>query len=173
MELNKKFFWQKKWMFLKEPKSGLLMFWIFWGNLAWCSSVRRSSAPDVTLDLLRLWAHLAALPTNPPECSHTVWSRNCWEGCSDMPHDIIAQFVCCNSTWLPFWWDHCYCKAVDGLCAWKIPIGWWCVCVRINWRTPVRWVHIAGKQNLLGVLTCFLSVVFFSFQTNFVQQTAT
>ena len=36
---------------------------------------------------------IAALPTNPPECSHRVWSRNGWEGCFGMLHDVITQMV--------------------------------------------------------------------------------
>ena len=38
-------------------------------------------------------ANLAALPTNTPECSHRVWSRNGREGCSDLPFDISMQMV--------------------------------------------------------------------------------
>ena len=30
-------------------------------------------------------------PTHGPECSHRVWSRNGQRGCSDLPHDVIAQ----------------------------------------------------------------------------------
>ena len=33
---------------------------------------------------IHLRAYLAALPTDPPECSHSVWSRNGREGCSGM-----------------------------------------------------------------------------------------
>ena len=32
-------------------------------------------------------------PTNPPQCSHRVWSTNDREGCSGMLHDVIAQMV--------------------------------------------------------------------------------
>ena len=46
-----------------------------------------------------LRAYLAALPTNPPECSQRVWSRNGREGCSGMLHDIITQMVDYNSCW--------------------------------------------------------------------------
>ena len=47
------------------------------------------------IDSLRItpWAYLAALRTNPPECSHTVWSRNGREGCSGMLYDVITQMV--------------------------------------------------------------------------------
>ena len=31
--------------------------------------------------------------TNPPECSHRVWSRNGREGCSGMLFDVITQMV--------------------------------------------------------------------------------
>ena len=44
-------------------------------------------------DVLHLRAYLAALPTNPPEGSHTVWSRKGLEGCSGMQHDVITQQV--------------------------------------------------------------------------------
>ena len=37
--------------------------------------------------------HLAALPSNPPECPHRVWSRNGQERCSDRLHDFIMQMV--------------------------------------------------------------------------------
>ena len=36
---------------------------------------------------------LATLPTNSPECWRGVWSRNGWEGCSGMLHDVITQMV--------------------------------------------------------------------------------
>ena len=43
--------------------------------------------------------YLVALPTNPPECSHGVWSRNGREGCSGMLYDVITQmvhsYICC------------------------------------------------------------------------------
>ena len=37
---------------------------------------------EMTYCVLHLRPYLAALSTNPPECSHTVWSRNGREGCS-------------------------------------------------------------------------------------------
>ena len=43
--------------------------------------------------VLHLRAYLAALLTNPPECSHGVWSRNGQEGCSGMRYDVITQMV--------------------------------------------------------------------------------
>ena len=43
--------------------------------------------------VLHLWAYLAALPTNPPECSHRVWCGNGREGCSGMLHGVITQMV--------------------------------------------------------------------------------
>ena len=43
--------------------------------------------------VLHLRAYLAALPTNPPECSHRFWSRNGREGCSGMLLDVITQMV--------------------------------------------------------------------------------
>ena len=46
-----------------------------------------------TYCVIHLGAYLAALPTNPPECSHRVWSRNGRDGCSETPHDTIAQLV--------------------------------------------------------------------------------
>ena len=49
IELNKKFFQQKKWML--NPKSSFLMFLTLGGNLAWWSTARRSSAPDLTVDM--------------------------------------------------------------------------------------------------------------------------
>ena len=55
-----------------------------------------------TICVLHLRAYLAALPTNPPECSHRVWSRNGRERCSDTPRDIIAQLVYCRL------WIICY-----------------------------------------------------------------
>ena len=51
-----------------------------------------------TYCVLLLRAYLAALPTNPPECSRRVWSRNGREGCSDMQHDVITQMVYLNQT---------------------------------------------------------------------------
>ena len=48
---------------------------------------------QVRLCTLRLRAHLAALLTTIPECSHRVWSRNGWEGCSGMSQYVIAQMV--------------------------------------------------------------------------------
>ena len=43
------------------------------------------------LCVLHLGAYLAALPTNPPWRSRTVWSRNSREGCADMLRDVITQ----------------------------------------------------------------------------------
>ena len=56
----------------------------------------------LTYCVLHLRAYLAAFPTNPPECSHKDWFRNCREGCSGMLYDIITQMIC--SSWsLTFW----------------------------------------------------------------------
>ena len=41
--------------------------------------------------VLHLRAYLASFPTNPPEFSHRFRSRNGWEGCSEIMHDIIMQ----------------------------------------------------------------------------------
>ena len=45
----------------------------------------------LTVYVLHPIAYLAALPTNPPECSHRVWSSR--EGCSGMQHDAITLMV--------------------------------------------------------------------------------
>ena len=46
-----------------------------------------------TYCVIHLGVYLAALSTNPPECSHGVWCRNGRDGCSEIPHDAIAQLV--------------------------------------------------------------------------------
>ena len=56
-------------------------------------SWRRPNWPIAYYIHLAIGAYLAALPTNPPECSHRVWSTNGWEGCSGMLHDVITQMV--------------------------------------------------------------------------------
>ena len=56
-------------------------------------SVMKLGVVQSTYSVLHLWAYLAALPTNPPECSHRVWSRNGREGCSEMLHDVITPMV--------------------------------------------------------------------------------
>ena len=72
---------------------------------------------ELTYCVLHLRAYLAALPTNPPECSHTVWSRNGREGCSGMLNDAkgsikqtesglaaglqVCPHVCTSDTCLP------------------------------------------------------------------------
>ena len=48
---------------------------------------------SITNCVLHLRAYLAALPTNPPQCSRRVWSRNGRERCSGMLHDVITQMI--------------------------------------------------------------------------------
>ena len=60
---------------------------------------------------LHLGLYLAPFLTNPPECSHRVWSKDGREGCNDMLHDGITQMVhkglfssnggCCTHTDFP------------------------------------------------------------------------
>ena len=60
------------------------------------SHVKQAIQAVPAIDLLHLTAYLAALPTNPPECSHRVWSRNGREGRSGMLYDVITQMVHCS-----------------------------------------------------------------------------
>ena len=48
-----------------------------------------------------------ALPTNPPEWSHRVWSRNGREGCSGMLNDItqVVHTACLFSFYSLFVWE--------------------------------------------------------------------
>ena len=66
--------------------------------------------PALTQCLLHLIAYLAPLPTNPPECSHRVWSKNGREGCPGMLHYVITQVVCC-------WSGCCYFVMVNVIVA--------------------------------------------------------
>ena len=56
--------------------------------------------------VLHFRAHLVALPTNPPECSHRVWSRNGREGCSGRLYDVITQMVYSSGTFFLLWHTH-------------------------------------------------------------------
>ena len=77
----------------KSSFSELYWIRIFYAKLN--SSSVYFQASEVTNCISQLRAYLAALglPTNTPECSHKVWSRNGREGCSGMLHDVVTQMV--------------------------------------------------------------------------------
>ena len=68
--------------------------------------------------------HSAALPTNTPESLHRLWSRNGREGCSDQPHNAIAQQ---SIPFLSMWLLLCSPDAVLSLIE-----RWWRRCMRQN-----------------------------------------
>ena len=113
--------------FSSQTPAAFFFFWLF----SWAFSTDPSHITPQSLYILcvlhltDLRAYLSALPANPPECSHRVWSRNGWEGCADLLHDIITQMVYCTST------GYGFC-----LKPWRPRVDWvlwWCVTDTLDW----------------------------------------